>query len=201
MSPRPAPEACYSPRLDAAIALAVEAFRFETRKGTRIPYLAHLLQVMVLVAEHGGDEDQLIAAVLHDYLEDIKGASADDLRVRFGDRVADLVVGLSDTVVRPKPPWHQRKRDYLAHLATAPADLKLISAADKLHNARSIVRDLGSIGEAIWDRFTAPRQDTLWYYRSLLGALGQGWSSPLLDELTETVSTMHRMAGVPMTST
>src|SRR5829696_6971427 len=106
MARPPSPlQACYSPRLDEAIALAVDAFRHETRKGTRVPYLAHLLQVMVLVAEHGGDEDQMIAAVLHDYLEDIDGASADSLRVRFGDRVTDLVVGLSDTTVRPKPPW------------------------------------------------------------------------------------------------
>ena len=187
---------CYSPRLDAAIALAVDAFRHEVRKGTEIPYLSHLLQVMVLVAEHGGDEDQLIAAVLHDYLEDIDGASSDELRARFGDRVAGLVEGLSDAVVRPKPPWHERTRRYLAPLAGAPAELKLISAADKLHNARSIRRDLSRIGDAVWSRFTASRDDTLWYYRSLLVALGDGWSSPLLDELIAEVGALHAAAGV-----
>jgi (p)ppGpp synthase/HD superfamily hydrolase len=189
---------CYTTRLDAAVALAVDAFRHEVRKGTSIPYLAHLFQVMVLVAEHGGDEDQLIAAVLHDYLEDIDGASADDLRGRFGERVARLVEGLSDTAVRPKPPWHERKRAYLAHLADAPAELKLISAADKLHNARSIRRDLALVGDRVWARFTASRDDTLWYYRTLLDALGRGWTSPLLDELTAEVTAMHAAAGVAM---
>jgi (p)ppGpp synthase/HD superfamily hydrolase len=189
---------CYSRRLDEAIALAVDAFRNEVRKGTDIPYLAHLLQVMVIVAEHGGDEDQMIAAVLHDYLEDIEGASADELRRRFGDRVATLVLGLSDTTVRPKPPWEERKRAYVVHLADAPAELKLISAADKLHNARSIVHDLAANGDAVWDRFTGRRDGTLWYYRALVEALGQGWWSPLLDELTSTVAAMHRAAGHPL---
>ena len=140
---------CYSERLDRALALAADAFRHQRRKRTDIPYLAHLLQVLVTVAEHGGDEDQLIAAVLHDYLEDVSGSSASDLDRRFGPRVARLVVGLSDTTTWPKPPWGPRKQAYLSHLAHAPAELKLISAADKLHNARSIQHDLHVIGSEV----------------------------------------------------
>ncbi len=182
---------CYSERLDRALALATVAFRDIRRKGTDIPYLSHLLQVMVTVAEHGGDEDQLIAAVLHDYLEDIDGSSAAELAAAFGDRVAGLVQGLSDTEVRPKPPWLERKQAYLAHLRSSPADLKLISAADKLHNARSIRRDLGRVGDAVWDRFSGTREQTLWYYRELVEALADGWESALLAELRAEVAALQ----------
>jgi (p)ppGpp synthase/HD superfamily hydrolase len=179
---------CYSERLDQALALAARSFRAIRRKGTDIPYLSHLLAVMVTVAENGGDEDQLIAAVLHDYLEDIDGAHATQLESQFGARVARLVVGLSDTEVRPKPAWHERKRKYLVHLRTAAHDLKLISAADKLHNARCIRRDLRRVGDAVWDRFTATREQTLWYYREVVDALGDGWNSPVLDDLRAEVA-------------
>ncbi|HTM19335.1 MAG TPA: HD domain-containing protein [Kofleriaceae bacterium] len=188
--------ACYSERLDRALALATAAFRHERRKGTAIPYLSHLLQVMVTVAEHGGDEDQMIAAVLHDYLEDIEGSSAAEIEVGFGPRVAGLVAGLSDTVVRPKPPWRERKQTYLDHLRTAPADLKLISAADKLHNARCIRRDFHAVGDALWDRFTGGRDGTLWYYQALVAALAHDWTSLLLDDLRTEVIGLHAAAGV-----
>jgi len=185
----------YTERLDRAIALAADAFREKTRKGTGIPYVTHLLQVMVTVAEHGGDEDQLIAAVLHDYLEDIRGASADELRREFGDFVADAVVALSDATEHPKPPWDERKRRYIALVADEPPEVKLISAADKLHNARCIRRDLRTAGETVWDRFTATREQTLWYYREMVTALGHGWTHPLLDELREEVEALHHDAG------
>lgn len=184
--------ACYTRRLDRAVALATDAFRHTRRKATGIPYLSHLFQVMVYVAEHGGDEDQLIAAVLHDYLEDIDGASPDGLELEFGPRVARLVVALSDTTERPKPPWEPRKRAYLAHLREAPAEVKLISAADKLHNAESIHRDVRVVGDRIWDRFTASREQTLWYYREVVEALGAGWTSALLDRLRAEVDALHR---------
>ena len=186
---------CYTERLDQALALAAEAFRHKRRKSTEIPYLAHLLQVMVTVAEHGGDEDQLIAAVLHDYLEDIEGSSAEDLAGRFGPRVAGMVAALSDTAVRPKPPWGPRKLQYLAHLRAAPAEVKLISAADKLHNARSIHRDLHAVGTDVFDRFSASRARTLWYYREVVRSLASGWSHPLVDELEGVVHAVHQAAG------
>ncbi len=185
----------YTERLDRALALAADAFRTKVRKGTDVPYLTHLLQVMVTVGEHGGDEDQLIAAVLHDYLEDIRDASEDALRRDFGDRVADIVLALSDATTHPKPPWEERKRRYIAQLEDEPHHVKLVSSADKLHNARSIRRDLGVVGEEIWDRFSATREQTLWYYREVAAALGRGWSHPLLDELREEVRALHRDAG------
>ncbi len=186
----------YSERLDDALLLATRSFRSVRRKGTEIPYLTHLLQVMVHVGEHGGDEDQLIAAVLHDYLEDVEGSSEEELAERFGERVARMVAALSDTKVRPKPPWRERKEAYLAHLRDEPAEVKLISCADKLHNASCILRDLRSIGDAIWARFSAPREATLWYYRSVVEALGQGWTHPLLDALGSTVDAIHHEADV-----
>jgi (p)ppGpp synthase/HD superfamily hydrolase len=186
------PRACYSPRIDDALGFVAHAFRARVRKGTGIPYLTHLLAVMVIVAEHGGDEEQMLAALLHDYLEDIEGASAAEVEQRFGARVARLVEALSDSVEHPKPPWQERKQSYLDKLAGEPADLKLISAADKLHNARSLLRDHENVGEALWSRFTASREQTLWYYESVCVALGTGWQHPLLDELERTVAQLRQ---------
>lgn len=169
----------YSSRLDDAVALAVDAFRPIRRKGTEIPYITHLFSVMALVGEHGGDEDQLIAAVLHDWLEDVEGAEEAELRRRFGDRVARMVSALSDATSHPKPPWRERKERYLAHLREEPAEVKLISAADKLHNCQCIRRDHTEVGAAVWNRFAGGRDGTLWYYQSLVGALGAGWAHPL----------------------
>jgi (p)ppGpp synthase/HD superfamily hydrolase len=182
----------YTRRLDEAIALAVDAFRDRVRKQTDIPYVTHLLQVMVTVGEHGGDEEQMIAAVLHDYLEDIEHATVEEVANRFGPRVAAMVEALSDTVEHPKPPWRPRKEAYLARLRAEGPDLKLISAADKLHNARSIVRDLRRVGLSVFDRFSVPRDETLWYYDEVVRALGDGFSHPLLDELRAEVSTLAK---------
>ncbi len=186
---------CYSERLDLAIALATDAFRFKVRKGSGIPYITHLVQVMVFVAEHGGDEDQMIAAVLHDYLEDIEEATGDELEGRFGPRVRRLVEALSDATSHPKPPWKERKLTYLAELRTEPAEVKLISAADKLHNARSIRRDFSRIGDEVFDRFSASKEQTLWYYENVVQALGHEWEHPLLEELVREVGALLDEAG------
>jgi len=162
----------YSPRLDSALALAADAFRCKVRKAAEVPYLTHLLQVMVTVAEHYGDEDQMISALLHDYLEDIEGASFDDIEERFGTRVAEMVRALSDTEnPTEKAPWEIRKSTFLERIADEHPDVKLICAADKLHNARSIRREMKHMGDAIWDRFSADKEHSLWYYRELLKAL------------------------------
>jgi (p)ppGpp synthase/HD superfamily hydrolase len=195
MGVMPATPPCYSERLDDALRFVAHAFRHRVRKGTGIPYLTHLLAVMVLVAEHGGDEEQMLAALLHDYLEDIEGASTEEIDKRFGTRVARLVEALSDSTEHPKPPWEQRKRSYLEKLAREPAELKLVSAADKLHNARSLVRDFDDVGDALWERFTADRDQTLWYYKSVCTALGTDWEHPLLDELERTVAELCARAG------
>lgn len=184
----------YSTRLDAAVALALDSFRTRVRKGTGIPYVTHLFAVMVTVGEYGGDEDQLIAAVLHDWLEDIPGASVEHLETSFGPRVAAMVRALSDSVEHPKPPWRERKEGYLAALRAEPAELKLISAADKLHNCASIRRDLALVGEALWGRFTGGREGTLWYYEAVTAALGAGWDHPLLRRLQDEVQLLHRDA-------
>ena len=163
-----------------------------------MPYLTHLLQVTAWVGESGGDEDQMIAAVLHDYLEDIDGSSPEALTERFGQRVTDLVLALSDTTERPKPPWRDRKVRYLAHLRGESAAVKLICACDKLHNVTTILRDLtdpDGIGEAIWGRFNPTREGVLWYYRQLTHALAAGWVHPRVDELRGVVQALHDAVG------
>ncbi len=172
----------------------MQAFRTRVRKGTRIPYVTHLLSVMCTVGEYGGDEEQMMAAVLHDWLEDIDGATVDELHGHFGARVARLVHGLSDSVGHPKPPWRERKLRYLAQLRDEPAELKLISAADKLHNCNSIRRDLEFVGEAVWSRFSSGRDDSLWYYEEVVTALGHGWDHPLHRRLVADVEAMLREA-------
>ena len=180
--------AAHSTRLDLAAAFAIDAFRDKVRKTTSIPYVTHLFAVAALVGEHGGDEDQICAALLHDVLEDVDGVTAGDLELRFGSRVARLVVALSDTVTRPKAPWKERKTRYLAQLRAEPAEIKLVSAADKLHNAISIRRDWRRIGDTVYERFSVPKSDTLWYFREVTEALGDGWSHLLLDELRDEVA-------------
>jgi len=181
----------YSERLDEALGFVAAAFRRQVRKGSGVPYLSHLLQVAATVAEHGGDEDQIVAALCHDYLEDIEGARREELEARFGRRVADFVVALSDSTTQPKPPWRERKLAYLAKLRDEPEDLKLISAADKLHNASAIVRDRRAVGEDVWKRFTPTREQTLWYYREVVVSLGTNWEHPILGELRRAVDEMH----------
>jgi (p)ppGpp synthase/HD superfamily hydrolase len=193
----------YDHRMADALALAASAFAHIDRKGSGIPYLSHLLAVTTYVMEHGGSADQCIAAVLHDYLEDIEGSSIEGLEQRFGPDVARIVAALSDATQDDldahgkKPEWKDRKVRYLAHLREAPVDVKLVSAADKLHNATSIVRDHSRIGDAIYERFTASKTETLWYYGAVCDALGHGWEHPLLDELRATVA---RLTGQRRTS-
>lgn len=185
----------YGRRFDEAVAYAVEHFRDVHRKGTSIPYISHLMAVTALVAEAGGDEDQLCAAILHDALEDVAGCTPEMLSERFGPRVSRLVVGLSDFVGGPpKPPWRARKERYIAHLRAEPAELKLISAADKLHNAVTLRRDLERSGVATLDRFTGGREGSMWYYGQVAEALADGWSHWLVEELVIEVGRMERLA-------
>lgn len=190
-----------SDRFERAVALAVRAFRGKTRKGTTIPYTTHLFAVTSFVGEYGGDEEQMIAAVLHDYLEDVRGANPDELEREFGPRVRGLVEGLTDTMVHPKPAWRARKETYIATLADKPAELKLISAADKLHNCMAIRRDYATHGEVLWSRFSGGRDGTLWYYRSVVGALRTGWNHDLATRLAGEVRALHLDAGEPLPAT
>ena len=175
-------------RFERALLFATRKHAGQHRKGTTVPYIAHLLSVAGLVLEAGGDEDLAIAALLHDVVEDCGGAPMlREICRRFGKRVADVVDGCTDTDLDPKPPWRQRKEDYLKHLRTADADTRLVSAADKLHNVRSIVAAYREIGDRVWERFHGKRDGTLWYYRTLLDEFQRKKSSPLMRELERAV--------------
>jgi (p)ppGpp synthase/HD superfamily hydrolase len=156
------------PRFLRAFEFAAKKHSGQTRKASSIPYLAHLMGVASLVLEAGGDEDLAIAALLHDVVEDCGGIPMlREVRRRFGARVAKVVDGCTDAYVDPKPPWRERKENYIRHLKRADADTRLVSAADKLNNVRSILSDYRAIGESIWSRFNGGREGTLWYYRTL----------------------------------
>lgn len=167
----------------------------QLRKGTHIPYLSHLLAVTALVLEDGGGEDEAIAALLHDAVEDQGGMrTLDEIRRRFGDHVAEIVDALSDTYSSPKPPWRQRKVDYLAHLPQASAEVRRVSLADKLHNARAILRTLRQDGERTWKRFKGGKDGTLWYYRSLLQVFEETGSDFMTAELGRVLAEIEHIA-------
>lgn len=183
------------PRFDQALVLASDLHRTQVRKESGVPYVAHLLAVTALAIEHGADEDQAIAAVLHDAVEDQGGLpTAERIRQQFGQRVHDLVMALTDATVVPKPPWRARKEAYLAHLRHAPADALLISCADKVHNARSIVDDYAVVGPAIWQRFSGGRDGTLWYYDQLAAIFRARGPTRLGAMLGELATAMQRLA-------
>jgi (p)ppGpp synthase/HD superfamily hydrolase len=158
------------PRFDQALVLASELHRRQERKGRGTPYVSHLLAVCSIVLDNGGDEDEAIAALLHDAAEDQGGQTTlDMIEARFGPRVAGIVAACSDTFEVPKPPALERKRAYLAHLdgdGTSRSVL-LVSAADKVHNLRSTLDDYNEIGPGLWARFKLSPPEQLWYYRSL----------------------------------
>ena len=184
-----------SVRFEEALQYAARLHADQVRKGTEIPYISHLLAVAGLVLEQGAGEDVAIAALLHDAVEDQGGqATLDEIRNHFGDAVAEIVAGCTDAWIDPKPPWRERKEAYLVHLRGAPAPELLVSAADKLHNARTILADYRAQGEAIWDRFTGGKEGTLWYYRSLVEVLRDTGPSPLAEELARVVLEIEAVA-------
>ena len=161
-------------RFDNALKFAHKVHRSQPRKKTTIPYISHLLSVAGLVLESGGDEDLAIAALLHDAVEDAEDMSgeemSDRIRAKFGDRVADIVDGCSDTKSSPggsKPPWRSRREAYIKHLRSASNDVLRVSIADKVHNARSIATDQDRLGDELWKRFSSSSKESHWYYTSL----------------------------------
>ncbi|MCW5697665.1 MAG: HD domain-containing protein [Bauldia sp.] len=182
-------------RFDNALVYASRLHRGQLRKGTDIPYISHLLAVASLVIEYGGDEDQAIAALLHDAAEDQGGEpTLREIRETFGNDVADIVAACTDAWVEPKPPWHARKAAYLAALPHKQPRALLVSLADKVHNARAIVADRRAIGDAIFDRFTGRRDGTLWYYRSLSDIFTAMLPGPAAQELDRLVGLMAEPA-------
>jgi (p)ppGpp synthase/HD superfamily hydrolase len=168
VSPRKVRPPKLGPRLQSAFRYAAEKHAGQTRKQTAVPYLSHLMAVASLVLEAGGDEEMAIAALLHDVVEDCGGMpTLREVRKLFGRRVANIVDGCTDSYTEPKPEWLQRKKDYLREVQRADAETRLVSAADKLHNVRTILTDYRHDGEAIWSRFSGKKDGTLWYYRAL----------------------------------
>jgi (p)ppGpp synthase/HD superfamily hydrolase len=182
------------PRFLEGFLFAAEKHAGQTRKTTTVPYIAHLMGVASLALEFGGDEDIAVAALLHDVVEDCGGAPMlKEVKRRFGSRVAKIVNGCTDSDSEPKPPWRARKENYLRHLKDADAETRLVSAADKLNNVRSILSDYREFGEAIWERFNGGRDGTLWYYRALLKEFKRGKPNRLIREFELAVRELEML--------
>ena len=186
------PTPSWAPLAEAAD-LAFSLHAAQLRKGTRIPYIAHLMSVSALVMEHGGDLEQAVAAMLHDTIEDCGAQHEAEIRARFGDRVTAIVLACTDADTFPKPPWRARKEAYLAHLEETGTDALLVSACDKLHNARAIVEDLREFGPAMMARFKAGLEGTLWYYGALAEVFSRRLPGRLSQELAMAVAQMQQL--------
>lgn len=174
---------------------ATELHKDHFRKQTKILYISHLLAVASIVLEHGGTEQEAIAALLHDAVEDQGGApTREKIRKKFGDLVTAIVDGCSDTDITPKPPWRQRKESHIPHLRTASPSVHLVYAADKLHNIRCILADYRRMGEALWPRFNGGKEGTLWYYRALVNVFKSLGNSLLVEELDRAVTKLETLA-------
>ena len=183
-------------RFAKALQLAIKAHDGQLRKGTTTPYISHPIAVASIVLEHGADEDQAIAALLHDAIEDGGAAYGPRIEELFGERVSSIVHGCTDGIPDEngkKENWKQRKEKYLAHLATTHSDVLLVSGCDKLHNARAILSDLENIGTKVYDRFNASMEETLWYY-SELSKIFSAHNSPVARALADTVEKIHKLS-------
>ena len=186
-----------SPRFLDALNYAATLHAGQVRKATSIPYVSHLLSVAGIAMEHGADEDEAIAALLHDAPEDCGGLPVlAEIRARFGERVAEIVAACSDTFETPKPPWSERKVEYIAHLRTASPSVRLISMSDKLHNARAILSDYRQLGDAVFARFKrGESHSVLWYYRRLADEFTRAdAASPLAAELDRVVAQLESLS-------
>jgi (p)ppGpp synthase/HD superfamily hydrolase len=179
-----------------ALAVAIDAHKDQLRTGTAIPYISHPLAVASIALEFGADEDQAIAALLHDAIEDGGASFIPIIETKFGTRVASIVASCTDGVADnngKKVNWWERKRAYLAHIEDAAPDVLLVLGSDKLHNARAIVSDLQKEGISVFERFSTKREGTLWYY-SELSAIFQKRRAPMAEALKTTVLKMKRLA-------
>jgi GTP pyrophosphokinase len=184
-----------SARFEEALTYAARLHAAQKKKGSDIPYVAHLLGVAAIALHYGANEDEAIAALLHDAVEDQGGAATrKEILRRFGESIAAIVDGCTDTDLTPKPAWRKRKEDYLAHVGGASPSVRLVSASDKLDNARAILADYRVIGEALWQRFSGGREGTLWYYRGLVRAFREAGPGELIEELDRVVSEIERLA-------
>jgi (p)ppGpp synthase/HD superfamily hydrolase len=196
MTPTSSIPRALTPRFEEAVSYAVEIHAGQTRKGSSVPYVSHPMAVCSLVLEDGGSEDEAIAALLHDAVEDGGGPPVlAEIRRRFGEKVAGIVADCTDTDREPKPPWLERKTRHVAHIRQAGPASRRVACADKLHNARSILFDYNVVGEELWSRFTGTREQVLWYLRSLVEVFRETGTGPMSDELARVVSEIERRAG------
>jgi len=196
------PTALLGPRFASALGYAATLHATQLRKGTKTPYISHLLAVAALAIEYGANEDEAIAALLHDSIEDQGGGEVRRrITALFGQEVANIVEGCTDTDVMPKPPWRERKERYIAHVSETSPSVRLVSMCDKLHNARSLIMDLRGKRADLWSRFSAGRDETCWYYRQLLNAFRSALAkdppsslrmNELLEELAHTLDILER---------
>ena len=188
--------ATLSSTFDDAFAYAHRVHAAQTRKGTNAPYIGHLIGVASIVLDDGGDETEAIGALLHDAAEDHGGRDRlEDIRSRFGDAVARIVEDCTDAWETPKPAWAERKRAYIHHAKTLSGPSLRVSAADKVHNAYAILRDLRNTGEKVWERFNAAPDDVMAYYEGLVRAYRQAGGGPLVDELDRIARGIRREMG------
>jgi (p)ppGpp synthase/HD superfamily hydrolase len=190
------PHVYLTDRFFDAMKYATYWHRKDVRKSTSIAYISHPFGVAALVLEALGDEDQAIAALLHDVAEDCGGEDRlTEIAEQFGPRVANIVRGCSDSILaagQEKAPRQERKEAHIAKLAKSDADILLVTAADKTHNARAIASDAQTIGVQIWDRFNGTREETLWYYNSVYTILKDNKVTPtLLNPLRSAIDIME----------
>ncbi len=183
-------------RFDDAFRYAHEVHAAQRRKGSSAPYIGHLMGVSSIVLDDGGDEDEAIGALLHDAAEDHGGRPRlEDIRSRFGDAVARIVEDCTDSWETPKRPWMERKQAYIQHARSLPGPSLRVSAADKVHNTYAILRDLRNTGERVWEQFSAPPDDVLSYYESLVRAYRESGGGRLVDELDRIIRGIQREMG------
>src|SRR5947209_7198693 len=182
-------------QFEKALVYATRIHGGQLRKKTRIPYIAHILGVAAIAMEYGANETETIAALLHDAVEDAGGEKRlRDIEKKFGKAVAKIVDGCTDTYEKPKPPWLERKKNYIAHLEDSDSSTRLVSASDKLHNTRAILAELRRHGLQVFDRFSGKKEGTVWYYRSLVTAFRQhGDHTDLIDELDRVVTEIEKV--------
>jgi len=186
-----------SEKFEEALVYATRLHCNQTRKKTGIPYVAHILGVTAIAMQYGANETEAIGALLHDTVEDCGGAERlRDIQEKFGDEVAHIVDGCTDTDQTPKPPWLERKNAYVAHLKESDSATRLVSAADKLHNTRAILADLRRHGPSVFEKFAGKKDGTLWYYRALVTAFREfGDHQDLIDELERAVAEIEKISG------
>ena len=186
-----------SEKFEEALVYATQAHGNQMRKKTGIPFVAHILGVTAIALEYGASETEAISALLHDTVEDCGGADRlRDIREKFGDDVAGIVDGCTDTYETPKPPWLERKRAYIEHLKDSDSPTRLVSASDKLHNTRAILAELRRHGTDVFDRFGGKKDGTLWYYRTLVTAFREhGNHTDLIGELDRVVTEIEKLTG------